>query len=94
MTAPWRLTVVAGEQCAPERWTTASQRLRQRRCFGPRCRMPSNAFTNKEEVFTWAKNNNQRLLHVDDIDRTSKRWMATAAQPWQWLAMIVRRGHV
>uniref|UniRef100_A0A0E0A7V8 Uncharacterized protein n=1 Tax=Oryza glumipatula TaxID=40148 RepID=A0A0E0A7V8_9ORYZ len=59
MTAPWQLTVVAGEQCAPKRWTTTSQRLRQKRCFGPHCRMPGNAFTNKEELFTWAKNNNR-----------------------------------
>ncbi|EAZ36548.1 hypothetical protein OsJ_20888 [Oryza sativa Japonica Group] len=59
MTAPWRLTVVAGEQCAPKRWTTTSQRLRQKRCFGPHCLMLGNAFTNKEELFTWAKNNNR-----------------------------------
>jgi hypothetical protein len=38
--------------------------------------MPGSAFASKEEVLTWAKSNNQRLLHViyhiDNIDRTSK----------------------
>uniref|UniRef100_A0A0E0RFB5 Uncharacterized protein n=1 Tax=Oryza rufipogon TaxID=4529 RepID=A0A0E0RFB5_ORYRU len=47
------------------------RRLRQRRGFNPRCRTPGNILTNKE-VFTWAKRNNRRLLHVGDIDKTSK----------------------
>uniref|UniRef100_A0A0D3GQI1 Uncharacterized protein n=1 Tax=Oryza barthii TaxID=65489 RepID=A0A0D3GQI1_9ORYZ len=47
------------------------RRLRRRHCFGPRCWMLDSTLTNKE-VFTWANRNNQRLLHVSDIDRTSK----------------------
>uniref|UniRef100_A0A0E0BQN3 Uncharacterized protein n=1 Tax=Oryza glumipatula TaxID=40148 RepID=A0A0E0BQN3_9ORYZ len=47
------------------------RRLRQRRGFKPRCQTPGNVLTNKE-VFTWAKRNNRRLLHVGDIDKTSK----------------------
>uniref|UniRef100_A0A0E0K0F9 Uncharacterized protein n=1 Tax=Oryza punctata TaxID=4537 RepID=A0A0E0K0F9_ORYPU len=43
----------------------------RRCCIGPRCRTPGSTLTNKE-VFTWAKRNNRRLLHVGDIDRTSK----------------------
>uniref|UniRef100_A0A0E0FH51 Uncharacterized protein n=1 Tax=Oryza nivara TaxID=4536 RepID=A0A0E0FH51_ORYNI len=39
--------------------------------FGPRCRTLGITLTSKE-VFTWANNNNQRLLHIGDIDRTSK----------------------
>uniref|UniRef100_A0A0E0JYF1 Uncharacterized protein n=1 Tax=Oryza punctata TaxID=4537 RepID=A0A0E0JYF1_ORYPU len=70
---PWRLTAVAGERCAPERRTMTSQWLRRRRCFGPRYRTLGITFTS-EEVFTWAKSNNRRLLHVSDIDKTSN-WL-------------------
>uniref|UniRef100_A0A0E0M0H3 Uncharacterized protein n=1 Tax=Oryza punctata TaxID=4537 RepID=A0A0E0M0H3_ORYPU len=47
----WRLTVVVGERCAPERRTTISRWLRRRCCFGPRCRTLGSTFTSKE-VFT------------------------------------------
>uniref|UniRef100_A0A0E0E0A8 Uncharacterized protein n=1 Tax=Oryza meridionalis TaxID=40149 RepID=A0A0E0E0A8_9ORYZ len=47
------------------------RRLRRRHCFGPRYQTLGNTLTSKE-VFTWANSNNQRLLHVGDIDRTSK----------------------
>uniref|UniRef100_A0A0E0M0F8 Uncharacterized protein n=1 Tax=Oryza punctata TaxID=4537 RepID=A0A0E0M0F8_ORYPU len=47
------------------------RQLRRRRCFGPHYRTSGNTLTSKD-VFTWAKSNNQRLLHVGDIDRTSK----------------------
>uniref|UniRef100_A0A0E0LM10 Uncharacterized protein n=1 Tax=Oryza punctata TaxID=4537 RepID=A0A0E0LM10_ORYPU len=47
------------------------QRLRRRRCFEPRCRTPGITLTSKE-VFTCTKSNNRWLLHVCDIDRTSK----------------------
>uniref|UniRef100_A0A0E0RA00 Uncharacterized protein n=1 Tax=Oryza rufipogon TaxID=4529 RepID=A0A0E0RA00_ORYRU len=46
--------------------------LRRRHCFGPRCRTLGSTLT-KKEVFTWTNSNNQQLLHVNDIDRTSKR---------------------
>uniref|UniRef100_A0A0E0MCG8 Uncharacterized protein n=1 Tax=Oryza punctata TaxID=4537 RepID=A0A0E0MCG8_ORYPU len=42
---------------------SGQQRLRRRRCFGPRCRTSGNTFTSKE-VFTWTKSNNRQLLHV------------------------------
>uniref|UniRef100_A0A0E0MGF4 Uncharacterized protein n=1 Tax=Oryza punctata TaxID=4537 RepID=A0A0E0MGF4_ORYPU len=45
--------------------------LRRRRCFALHCRTPGNTLTSKE-VFTCAKSNNRRLLHIEDIDRTSK----------------------
>uniref|UniRef100_A0A0D3FT62 Uncharacterized protein n=1 Tax=Oryza barthii TaxID=65489 RepID=A0A0D3FT62_9ORYZ len=40
-----------------------------------------NTLTSKE-VFTWANSNNQRLLHVDDIDRTSKFYICTSCSMW------------
>uniref|UniRef100_A0A0D3G6X4 Uncharacterized protein n=2 Tax=Oryza TaxID=4527 RepID=A0A0D3G6X4_9ORYZ len=46
-------------------------RLRRRRCFGP-CRRTSDITLTSKEVFIWVKRNNRRLLHVGDIDRTSK----------------------
>uniref|UniRef100_A0A0D3HN94 Uncharacterized protein n=1 Tax=Oryza barthii TaxID=65489 RepID=A0A0D3HN94_9ORYZ len=45
--------------------------LRRRHCFGPRCQTLGSTLT-KKEVFTWTNSNNQQLLHVSDIDRTSK----------------------
>uniref|UniRef100_A0A0E0M568 F-box domain-containing protein n=1 Tax=Oryza punctata TaxID=4537 RepID=A0A0E0M568_ORYPU len=39
-----------------------------RRCFGPRCRTPGITLTSKG-VFTWAKSNDRRLLHIGDINR-------------------------
>uniref|UniRef100_A0A0E0HQ93 Uncharacterized protein n=1 Tax=Oryza nivara TaxID=4536 RepID=A0A0E0HQ93_ORYNI len=48
-----------------------------RHCFGPRCR----TLTSKE-VFTWANRNNQRLLHVGDIDRISKSYICTSCSMW------------
>uniref|UniRef100_A0A0E0CJV3 Uncharacterized protein n=1 Tax=Oryza meridionalis TaxID=40149 RepID=A0A0E0CJV3_9ORYZ len=47
------------------------RRLRRRHCFRPRCRTLGNTLTSKE-VFTWVNSNNQRLLHIGDINRTSK----------------------
>uniref|UniRef100_A0A0E0CL56 Uncharacterized protein n=1 Tax=Oryza meridionalis TaxID=40149 RepID=A0A0E0CL56_9ORYZ len=46
-------------------------RLTRRHHFGPRCRTLDNTLTSNK-VFTWANSNNQQLLHVGDIDRTSK----------------------
>uniref|UniRef100_A0A0D9ZBK0 Uncharacterized protein n=1 Tax=Oryza glumipatula TaxID=40148 RepID=A0A0D9ZBK0_9ORYZ len=37
----------------------------------PCYRTPDNTLTSKE-VFNWAKRTNRRLLHVGDIDKTSK----------------------
>uniref|UniRef100_A0A0E0KZS7 Uncharacterized protein n=1 Tax=Oryza punctata TaxID=4537 RepID=A0A0E0KZS7_ORYPU len=51
-------------------------------CFGPRCWTPGSSFTSKEEVFTWANSNNRRLLHVSDIDRTSKSYISTSCSMW------------
>uniref|UniRef100_A0A0E0FAP0 Uncharacterized protein n=1 Tax=Oryza meridionalis TaxID=40149 RepID=A0A0E0FAP0_9ORYZ len=48
------------------------RRLRRRHCFKPQCRTPGNTLTSKE-LFTWAKRNNRRLLHVGDIVGTSKQ---------------------
>uniref|UniRef100_A0A0E0PYT6 Uncharacterized protein n=1 Tax=Oryza rufipogon TaxID=4529 RepID=A0A0E0PYT6_ORYRU len=45
--------------------------MRRRHCFDPRRQTLGNTLTSKE-VFTRANSNNQRLLHVGDIDRTSK----------------------
>uniref|UniRef100_A0A0E0NZY6 Uncharacterized protein n=1 Tax=Oryza rufipogon TaxID=4529 RepID=A0A0E0NZY6_ORYRU len=45
--------------------------LRRRHCFGPLHQTLGNTLTSKE-VFTWANSNNQWLLHVSDIDGTSK----------------------
>uniref|UniRef100_A0A0D3FTV8 Uncharacterized protein n=1 Tax=Oryza barthii TaxID=65489 RepID=A0A0D3FTV8_9ORYZ len=53
-------------------------RLNRRRCFGPRGKTSGNTLTSKE-VFTWAKSNNRRLLHIGGIDRRSKScsmWLA------------------
>nr|BAD28704.1 hypothetical protein [Oryza sativa Japonica Group] len=36
----------------------------------------------RKEVFTWANSNNQRLLHVGDIDRTSKFYICTSCSMW------------
>uniref|UniRef100_A0A0E0KMT1 Uncharacterized protein n=1 Tax=Oryza punctata TaxID=4537 RepID=A0A0E0KMT1_ORYPU len=52
------------------------------RCFGPRCRTLSSAFTSKEEVFTWAMSNNRRLLHISDINRRSKSYICTSCSMW------------
>uniref|UniRef100_A0A0E0A9H7 Uncharacterized protein n=1 Tax=Oryza glumipatula TaxID=40148 RepID=A0A0E0A9H7_9ORYZ len=57
------------------------RRLRRRHCFGPRCRTLGNTLTSKE-VFNWANSNNQRLLHVGDIDRTSKSYIYTSCSMW------------
>uniref|UniRef100_A0A0D3HUC6 Uncharacterized protein n=1 Tax=Oryza barthii TaxID=65489 RepID=A0A0D3HUC6_9ORYZ len=43
--------------------------------------MPGNAFIRKA-VFTWAKNNNQRLLHVNDINKTIKSYICTSCSMW------------
>uniref|UniRef100_A0A0E0R7Z2 Uncharacterized protein n=1 Tax=Oryza rufipogon TaxID=4529 RepID=A0A0E0R7Z2_ORYRU len=56
-------------------------RLRRRHCFGPRCRTLGSTLTSKE-VFTWANSNNQRLLHVGDINRTSKSYICTSCYMW------------
>uniref|UniRef100_A0A0E0J1K0 Uncharacterized protein n=1 Tax=Oryza nivara TaxID=4536 RepID=A0A0E0J1K0_ORYNI len=55
--------------------------LRRRHCFGPRCRMLGSTLTSKE-VFTWANSNNQRLLHVGDINRTSKSYICISWYMW------------
>nr|BAD54249.1 hypothetical protein [Oryza sativa Japonica Group]BAD54332.1 hypothetical protein [Oryza sativa Japonica Group] len=47
------------------------RQMRRRHCFDPRRQTLGNTLTSKE-VFTRANSNNQRLLHVGDIDRTSK----------------------
>uniref|UniRef100_A0A0E0G5S7 Uncharacterized protein n=1 Tax=Oryza nivara TaxID=4536 RepID=A0A0E0G5S7_ORYNI len=47
------------------------RRLRRWHYFSPRCWTLGSTLTSKE-VFTWANSNNQRLLHIGDIDRTSK----------------------
>uniref|UniRef100_A0A0D3GHJ0 Uncharacterized protein n=1 Tax=Oryza barthii TaxID=65489 RepID=A0A0D3GHJ0_9ORYZ len=57
------------------------RRLRRRHYIGPRCRTLSNTLTSKE-VFTWANSNNQQLLHVGDIDRTSKFYICTSCSMW------------
>uniref|UniRef100_A0A0E0E1U7 Uncharacterized protein n=1 Tax=Oryza meridionalis TaxID=40149 RepID=A0A0E0E1U7_9ORYZ len=56
-------------------------RLRRRHCFGPHCRTLGSTLTSKE-VFNWANSNNQRLLHVVDIDRTSKSYICTSCSMW------------
>uniref|UniRef100_A0A0E0DY92 Uncharacterized protein n=1 Tax=Oryza meridionalis TaxID=40149 RepID=A0A0E0DY92_9ORYZ len=43
--------------------------------------MLGNTLTSME-VFTWANSNNQRLLHVGDIDRTSKSYICTSCSMW------------
>uniref|UniRef100_A0A0E0PZC7 Uncharacterized protein n=1 Tax=Oryza rufipogon TaxID=4529 RepID=A0A0E0PZC7_ORYRU len=43
------------------------RQLRRRCCMGPHCQTLGSTVTNKD-VFTWAKSNNRRLLHVDDVD--------------------------
>uniref|UniRef100_A0A0E0GNT2 Uncharacterized protein n=1 Tax=Oryza nivara TaxID=4536 RepID=A0A0E0GNT2_ORYNI len=35
-----------------------------------------------KEVFIWANSNNQGLLHVDDIHRTSKFYICTLCSMW------------
>uniref|UniRef100_A0A0E0PK27 Uncharacterized protein n=1 Tax=Oryza rufipogon TaxID=4529 RepID=A0A0E0PK27_ORYRU len=40
-----------------------------------------NTLTSKE-VFTWVNSNNQRLLHIGDIDRTSKSYVCTSCSMW------------
>uniref|UniRef100_A0A0D9ZWN4 Uncharacterized protein n=1 Tax=Oryza glumipatula TaxID=40148 RepID=A0A0D9ZWN4_9ORYZ len=35
-----------------------------------------------KEVFTWVNSNNQRLLHIGDIDRTSKSYVCTSCSMW------------
>uniref|UniRef100_A0A0E0Q768 Uncharacterized protein n=1 Tax=Oryza rufipogon TaxID=4529 RepID=A0A0E0Q768_ORYRU len=52
-------------------------RFRQRHRSGPRCQTLGNTLTSKK-VFTWANSNNQRLLHVDDIDGTNKSYIYTS----------------
>uniref|UniRef100_A0A0E0IH95 Uncharacterized protein n=1 Tax=Oryza nivara TaxID=4536 RepID=A0A0E0IH95_ORYNI len=54
---------------------------RRRHCFGPHYRTLGSTLTNKE-VFNWANSNNQRLLHVGDIDRTSKSYIFTSCSMW------------
>uniref|UniRef100_A0A0D3HVM6 Uncharacterized protein n=1 Tax=Oryza barthii TaxID=65489 RepID=A0A0D3HVM6_9ORYZ len=54
---------------------------RLRHCFGPRCRTLGSTLTSKE-VFTWANSNNQRLLHIANIDRTSKSYICTSCSMW------------
>uniref|UniRef100_A0A0E0RH51 Uncharacterized protein n=1 Tax=Oryza rufipogon TaxID=4529 RepID=A0A0E0RH51_ORYRU len=56
-------------------------RLRRRHYFGPRCRTLGITLTSKE-VFTYTNSNNQRLLHVDDIDRVSKSYICTSCSMW------------
>uniref|UniRef100_A0A0E0EBA9 Uncharacterized protein n=1 Tax=Oryza meridionalis TaxID=40149 RepID=A0A0E0EBA9_9ORYZ len=65
------------------RWPASGgwRRLRWRHCFGPHCRTPGSTITSKE-VFTWANSNNQRLLHVGDIDRISKSYICTSCSMW------------
>uniref|UniRef100_A0A0E0MC00 Uncharacterized protein n=1 Tax=Oryza punctata TaxID=4537 RepID=A0A0E0MC00_ORYPU len=55
--APWRLTVMASEQ-----WTMAVEAKVLLRALLP----------DTGKVFTCAKSNNRQLLHICDIDRTSK----------------------
>uniref|UniRef100_A0A0D3H4H5 Uncharacterized protein n=1 Tax=Oryza barthii TaxID=65489 RepID=A0A0D3H4H5_9ORYZ len=50
-------------------------------CFGPHYRTLGSTLTSKE-VFNWANSNNQRLLHVGDIDRTSKSYIFTSCSMW------------
>uniref|UniRef100_A0A0E0R7Q4 Uncharacterized protein n=1 Tax=Oryza rufipogon TaxID=4529 RepID=A0A0E0R7Q4_ORYRU len=57
------------------------RRLRRRHYFRPRCWTLGNILTSKE-VFTWANSNNKRLLHVGDIDRTSKSYICTSYSMW------------
>ncbi|EAY97359.1 hypothetical protein OsI_19282 [Oryza sativa Indica Group] len=40
-----------------------------------------NTLTSKE-VFTWVNSNNQWLLHIGDIDRTSKSYVCTSCSMW------------
>uniref|UniRef100_A0A0E0FD63 Uncharacterized protein n=1 Tax=Oryza meridionalis TaxID=40149 RepID=A0A0E0FD63_9ORYZ len=56
-------------------------RRRLRHCFVPRCRTLGSTLTSKE-VFTWANSNNQRLLHVANIDRTSKSYICISCSMW------------
>uniref|UniRef100_A0A0D3FUN0 Uncharacterized protein n=1 Tax=Oryza barthii TaxID=65489 RepID=A0A0D3FUN0_9ORYZ len=56
-------------------------RLRQRHCSRPRCRTLGSTLTSKE-VFTWANSIYQRLLHVGNIDRTSKSYICTSCSMW------------
>uniref|UniRef100_A0A0E0P4B9 Uncharacterized protein n=1 Tax=Oryza rufipogon TaxID=4529 RepID=A0A0E0P4B9_ORYRU len=35
-----------------------------------------------KEVFTWVKSNNRRLLHIGDVDRTSKSYICTSCSMW------------
>uniref|UniRef100_A0A0E0DCR0 Uncharacterized protein n=1 Tax=Oryza meridionalis TaxID=40149 RepID=A0A0E0DCR0_9ORYZ len=57
------------------------RRLRRRHYFGPRCWTLGSTLTNKE-VFTWANSNNQQLLYIGDIDRTSKSYICTSFSMW------------
>uniref|UniRef100_A0A0E0IGA2 Uncharacterized protein n=1 Tax=Oryza nivara TaxID=4536 RepID=A0A0E0IGA2_ORYNI len=52
-------------------------RLRRRCCFEPRSRTLGSTLTSKE-----AESNNRRLLHVGDIDRTSKSYICTSCSMW------------
>uniref|UniRef100_A0A0E0R7Q3 Uncharacterized protein n=1 Tax=Oryza rufipogon TaxID=4529 RepID=A0A0E0R7Q3_ORYRU len=60
--------------------TVAADGGGQRR-LRPRCWTLGNTLTSKE-VFTWANSNNKRLLHVGDIDRTSKSYICTSCSMW------------
>uniref|UniRef100_A0A0E0PX53 Uncharacterized protein n=1 Tax=Oryza rufipogon TaxID=4529 RepID=A0A0E0PX53_ORYRU len=50
--------------------------LRRRHYFGPRCRMLGNTLTSKEV------SSNKQMLHVGDIDRTSKSYICTSCSMW------------
>uniref|UniRef100_A0A0E0DWJ4 Uncharacterized protein n=1 Tax=Oryza meridionalis TaxID=40149 RepID=A0A0E0DWJ4_9ORYZ len=57
------------------------RQLRRRHYFGP-CRRTLGSTLTSKEVFTWANSNNQQLLHIGDIDKTSKSYICTSCSMW------------